>query len=463
MLSLRLTLQLIFLFAFIPVFGQGNDVGATIIKIADGVLWAHNKDGANFVLEIKGSRIEEAQNYLHIRVDGRPMQIRIVPIKNFLNITSSRPKDSEILKAHQDWEIVHHSKLLEASLKPRSENLRIGANREALFWDYQNPPEMRQEFAAQSFLTTAFDKHLLVINTPLHIKEEQNAARNFLIATASTLQVSATPIDIKELQVSIRSNGGRSNGDKTPSLGQPVISRVLFIGNSYTYFNNLPQIVAGLAASETPQRRMEAAMVAVGGATLKRLWETGEALEAIKRGGWHYVVLQEQSTLGAAPVVDGIQQIADPQTFHEYARLFDAEIKKTGAKTIFYLTWARQNTPEKQSLLTEAYQKIAKELKAAVAPVGIAWERALKGNERMTLHSEDKSHPAPAGSYLAACVIFATIYGKSPEGLSAQITGAVIDNAGKVSDGQGDLIKLSKEDAAFLQKIASEVAQKTRQ
>jgi len=256
--------------------------------------------------------------------------------------------------------------------------------------------------------------------------------------------------------------GAGQNPGQGTTLAQPGKARVLFIGNSYTYFNNLPQLVAGLAASANPQRRMETEMVTVGGATLKSLWDGGRALEAIKRGGWNYVVLQEQSTLGVAPVVDGIPQIADPKTFHEYARLFDAEIKKAGAKTIFYLTWARQNAPEKQTLLTEAYQKIAKELNATVAPVGVTWENALKENPRLTLHLQDKSHPTPMGSYLAACVFYATIYGKSPVGLSAHITGAIVDQTGKVIGAQGELVNLSKDDAALLQKITWETARKLR-
>jgi hypothetical protein len=250
---------------------------------------------------------------------------------------------------------------------------------------------------------------------------------------------------------------GRAN-----SIGvyaEPVKTRVLFIGNSYTYFNNLPQVVSGLAKSAPDHYVMETEMVTVGGATLKRHWDEGKALEAIKRGGWNYVVLQEQSTLGAAPVVDGIPQIAEPKAFHEYARLFDAEIKKAGAKTIFYLTWARQNAPEKQALLTDAYQKISKELNAIVAPVGVAWEIALKKNPQLALHIQDKSHPSPMGSYLAACVFYATIFRKSPIGLPAQIIGNQMDVSGKIKEGPAsELVSLNPADAKLLQQIAWETA-----
>jgi hypothetical protein len=257
---------------------------------------------------------------------------------------------------------------------------------------------------------------------------------------------------------------------RSPGSDQTERLRVLFIGNSYTYFNNLPQLVSELAHSARDTKPVETEMVVVGGATLKRLWEGGKALETLKRARWNYVVLQEQSTLGPAPIVDGVVQISNPKNFHDYVRLFDAEIKKVGAKTILFLTWARHNHLEQQTVLTNAYQAIAKELKATIAPVGVAWENALKENPQLALHQPDKSHPTEAGSYLAACVIYATIYGKSPEGLTRRITGDGLDFSGRPigshnigqengqSNGQGDgkieLVWLPWSDASLLQRIA---------
>ncbi|MBI1766668.1 MAG: SGNH/GDSL hydrolase family protein [Acidobacteria bacterium] len=241
------------------------------------------------------------------------------------------------------------------------------------------------------------------------------------------------------------------------------VRRVLFIGNSYTYFNNLPQMLVGLAQAAKPAQPLEAEMVTVGGATLKRLWEEGQALAAIKRGGWNYVVLQEQSTLGNAPIVDGKPQIADPKTFHEYARLFDAEIKKAGAQTVFYLTWARQNAPETQAQLTAAYTSIAKELNALLVPVGLAWEAALQKRPELALHIADKSHPTAVGTYLAACVFYATLSGRTPAGLPNAVTGALIETTGKAKEGPpGELARLNMAEASLLQAIAWETVKAQR-
>lgn len=238
--------------------------------------------------------------------------------------------------------------------------------------------------------------------------------------------------------------------------------RVLFIGNSYTYVNNLPQLLTGLAASAKPARTLETEMVTVGGATLKSLWSGGKPQEALARGKWDYVVLQEQSTLGLPKLVDGIPQINDPKLFHEAVRMIDPEIKKTGAKPLLYMTWARKDSPDKQPLLTDAYQSIGKELGDTVVPVGLAWQAVLKAKPEFALHVSDKSHPSPAGSYLAACVFYAVLFGQSPEGLAERITGTPMDLGGKPGETTGELANLNKADAAFLQKVAWETVQQTR-
>jgi hypothetical protein len=82
--------------------------------------------------------------------------------------------------------------------------------------------------------------------------------------------------------------------------------------------------------------------------------------------------------------------------------------------------WARKNRPDTQKAITEAYTHIAREINSIVAPVGLAWERAVKETPELTLYHEDQSHPGPAGTYLAASVFYAIFYGKSPEGLTGR-------------------------------------------
>src|SRR3569623_1996967 len=146
---------------------------------------------------------------------------------------------------------------------------------------------------------------------------------------------------------------GQNNSAAAPS--KPV--RVLFIGNSYTYYNGgLGAIVQSMAAKAG--QRMEFVEVTKGGQTLEGHWNDGKALAAIRKGGWDIVVLQENS----------MRPLLAPEKMAQYATMFDAEIKKIGAKTVFYETWARKNKPEMQADVCKAYEGLASQLQATVPP-----------------------------------------------------------------------------------------------
>jgi hypothetical protein len=213
--------------------------------------------------------------------------------------------------------------------------------------------------------------------------------------------------------------------------------RVLFIGNSYTFFNGgLGTLVQSMASAVKDGRRLEYVEVTKGGQTLEGHWADGKALAEIRKGGWDFVVLQEHS----------LRPLQDREKMFAYAKRFDAEIRKVGARTVFYETWARKNRPEMQGLLDQAYSGIAKEVAAVVAPAGLAWQAALKVKPDLSLHISDLSHPTPAGSYLNACVFYETFFGRSPEGLPRTIK----DRAGKV------LVELTESEATLLQRAALE-------
>ena len=172
-----------------------------------------------------------------------------------------------------------------------------------------------------------------------------------------------------------------------------------------------------------------------GGATLEWHYENGAALEKIRTGKYDIIVLQDQS----------MRPAVDPEMTLKFARLFDEEIKKSGAKTVLFLTWARQHLPEMQEKLDATYYAAAKELEAKIAPVGPAWKTVFSEIDGLVLHSPDKSHPNPTGSYLTACVFYATLTDASPVGLPVTL-----------KDGDKTLASLDKDLAAKLQKIAEQ-------
>jgi hypothetical protein len=192
--------------------------------------------------------------------------------------------------------------------------------------------------------------------------------------------------------------------------------KVLYIGNSFTARNNLPDLISQMAAARG--KTIKHRLISAGGASLRAHWNAGEALKAIQSGHYDYVVLQEQSTL----------PIKNAKRMHENVRLFDEAIKAAGAKTVLYMTWARQHAPETQRAITDAYSSIGRELGAIVVPVGIVWQRFLRMLDRPVLHDKDRSHPTVAGSALAACVFFAVLLGESPIGLDIEVKGLDADD-----------------------------------
>lgn len=212
------------------------------------------------------------------------------------------------------------------------------------------------------------------------------------------------------------------------------MTKALFLGNSYTFCNRMPWIVEKLAESGGKELHVE--MVTEGGVTFEWHFNNPDSMEAIKEAKWDFIVLQNHS-LGPTE---------NREDMDKYGLLLGEEVKKSGAQAVLFMTWARQHIPEMQEEITDAYCSLAEKIGAKVAPVGIAWKNAFSAKPDLVLHTSDKSHPNPMGSYLAACVFFAAFYNESPEGLTGKIE----------IDGE-EIICLSDDEARFFQSIAWEV------
>src|SRR5262245_57371142 len=118
---------------------------------------------------------------------------------------------------------------------------------------------------------------------------------------------------------------------------------ILFVGNSFTARNDVPTLLAALAAERG--HKIKHQLIWAGGASLRMHWNKGLAEAAIRKTRYSHVVLQEQSTL----------PVKNAKRMHENIRLFDPVIKESGARTVLYLTWARKNVPATQQDITTAY------------------------------------------------------------------------------------------------------------
>jgi hypothetical protein len=233
------------------------------------------------------------------------------------------------------------------------------------------------------------------------------------------------------------------------------VRNVLFFGNSYTYFNDLPAILSELAKAGH-RCKVDTHMVAPGGVRLKDLWDRAEAHTALNSRRWDYVVLQDQSTLGVDYYFEGKPHVTTDEVFRPYAEKWAAQIAQHGARPVFYLTWARKATPEDQAALNYAYIHAAKATGGIVAPVGLAWQQVRHESSTIDLYLKDGSHPSQAGSYLAACAIYAAIFHRSPVDLPSHITGPPVnlDTEKLEPEKTVVLVDLSPSDAQILQRAA---------
>lgn len=189
--------------------------------------------------------------------------------------------------------------------------------------------------------------------------------------------------------------------------------RVLFIGNSYTHFNDLPSLVAAVTPTSADAPPIEVESVLVDGATLWDHWATTGARERVESGAFDVVVLQGQST---EPIRDARGGMTG---FYFAAQYFIQAAVDHGEEVVFFVTWARRaGHPDYELLRLGDPTTMTRDLEsgywggagwladqASYAHVGMAFQIALAELPEIDLYDADGSHPSAAGSFLAACVL----------------------------------------------------------
>ena len=228
------------------------------------------------------------------------------------------------------------------------------------------------------------------------------------------------------------------------SFAQPSLDtlNILFVGNSYTHFSNMPHLVS-LISDSTDTKLITSKSVA-GGVRLSQHWRGEKGLktvERIKSGNFDIVVLQEQS----------MGTIEQADSFSIYAQKLSSLIEGNGAKPCLYETWAREKVPQYQENITWEYHRAAKDNDAILAKVGEAWKLARKLRPGMPLFAPDGSHPSDLGAFLTACVFVATLTGEVPDSLPSRYS---------ITDTQGEnvwLMSIHPLDVTFCLKVVAEL------
>jgi hypothetical protein len=209
---------------------------------------------------------------------------------------------------------------------------------------------------------------------------------------------------------------------KVTGLGPTPPKNVLWVGNSFFFYNKgLSTLVSRLLESADPDNDFDSRMATISGAPLS-VHDLGAYLRPGQTQGFSVSSNGKLSSTKPRPFDAVILQdcsqcpIQLERTFQETVRKDSALAKEHGASTILFMTWAYADKPEMTSALAEAYTRAGNESGALVVPVGLAFAAARAKDSSVSLHEPDNRHPSPAGSYLAACVVLASVYGRSPVG-----------------------------------------------
>ena len=238
--------------------------------------------------------------------------------------------------------------------------------------------------------------------------------------------------------------GGVADGGADADLDAGSL-RVLFIGNSYTYVNDLPGMLATIARTAGTGPSITTDEVVQGGAALETHWDNGDAQKKIATHAFSHVVLQGQS-------IEPLPLPGPASTFQTYAKDFGDLIVASGARPVYFATWARAAgdtiysplpygdftcPAQMQDELTSAYASAAaQEPRSVLVCVGEAFKRAIAEAPSIVLQQSDLSHPSVAGTYLAASTFYVALTGRPvppqsevPAGVSAEDAATLRDIA----------------------------------
>lgn len=197
--------------------------------------------------------------------------------------------------------------------------------------------------------------------------------------------------------------------------------KVLFIGNSYTYVNNLPQLVKDIALSKGDTLLFDQSVI--GGYTFQNHWNNSATYQKIKSNNWDVVIIQGQSQ---EPSFSPSQVMSQS---YPYAKNLADSVRAANPCTevMYYMTWGRKNGDASncgvyppvcsyagmQARLRQSYLLFADSFNASCAPVGVAWKKFRNDFPSLELYDVDESHPSINGSYLAGCVFYSSIFNKN--------------------------------------------------
>jgi pimeloyl-ACP methyl ester carboxylesterase len=201
---------------------------------------------------------------------------------------------------------------------------------------------------------------------------------------------------------------------QTPSPG-----RVLFVGNSLTYANDLPGVVRALVDS-SGAGPIDIHSVTAPNFSLRDHLRDGTAAAQIRERRPDVVVLQQGPSSLDASRGDLLAAAAD----------FAALIREAGGRPALYAVWPDRSRRAYFDRVSESYRLAAERVDGLFLPAGDVWRAAWERDATVPLYDQDDFHPSVLGTYAAALVIYARLTGRTPVGLPARLrttAGVVVD------------------------------------
>jgi len=201
----------------------------------------------------------------------------------------------------------------------------------------------------------------------------------------------------------------------------------IYIGNSFFYYNNgLPGHVNRLLAAADPQYRFRNTLAAISGSGWD--WHDVEsyfrpnAVGSYSFDAKNNIVFNKpgERLFDLAIMMDCSQCPIHPQlkeVFWQYAKKHSESVRRHGALPVFFMSWAYADKPEMTAQLAEEYTRAGNEFNAMVIPAGLAFAKSVAQRPTLNLYVGDLRHPSLAGTYLAPCTVYASLFHKSPVGL----------------------------------------------
>jgi hypothetical protein len=201
----------------------------------------------------------------------------------------------------------------------------------------------------------------------------------------------------------------------------------IYIGNSFFYYNNsLHGHVSQLLRSADPKDKFRGVSITISGSGFD--WHDVEsyfrpnAVSSYSFDSANKINFNKLDKLfDVAIMMDCSQCPIHPQlksVFRDFAKKHSDTVRKHGAKPAFFMSWAYADAPEMTAQLAEAYTQAGNDNDVFVIPAGLAFARANSQKPELNLYAPDKRHPSLTGTYLSACTVYASLFKKSPVGLS---------------------------------------------